>query len=449
MINKVVSITLMFCMFLCMTTIALAAPSSDLLKDVTHLNHSTLRIAGKKVVYFDPIQIVGEPKDADIIFITHSHDDHFSPDEIKKLLKPNTTLVVPHDVVALAKKAGFKNIVKVYPNKKYTVQGISFETVYSYNIGKKFHSKNNNWVGYITTMNNIKYYIAGDTDLIPEMEKIKADVAFLPIGGTYTMNASEAAKATSIIKPKVVVPIHFGSIVGKTEDAREFIAGLDPSTQCEVLLDLLNGVEHFNHSTLKMTKGPIIYFDPIQIETEPKDADLVFITHMHDDHFSMENIKKVAKDSTQFIAPSDVAQILKDEGITNIIQVVPNNKYDLEGVTFTAVPAYNIGKEFHQKEKNWVGYIVNYHNTSYYIAGDTDVIPEMKNFNVDIAFLPVGGTYTMNASEAAEAANLIKPLVAVPIHFGSIVGTTQDANDFISILDKSIMSKIMLTNALK
>ena len=446
MIRKVISMTLMFCMFFCMTTVAWGAPSSDLLKDVTHLNHSTIKISGKKVVYFDPIQISGEPKDADIIFITHSHDDHFAPDEIKKLLKPNTTLVVPHDVVALAKKTGFKNIVKVYPNKEYTVQGIQFETVRSYNINKKFHSKDNNWVGYIATMNNIRYYIAGDTDLIPEMEKISADVAFLPIGGTYTMNANEAAKAASIIKPKVVVPIHFGSIVGKAEDARQFISELDQSIECKMLLDLLNGLEHLNHSTIKMTKGPIIYFDPIQINDESKDADLVFITHIHDDHFSLENIKKIAKDSTHFIAPSDIAKVLKDEGINNITEVLPNKRYTVEGINFTAVPAYNIGKEFHKKGQNWVGYIVDYHNISYYIAGDTDLIPEMKNFNVDIAFLPVGATYTMDASEAAQAANLIKPLVAVPIHYGSIVGTVEDSINFISNLDAAITGKSMLTN---
>lgn len=213
--------------------------------------------------------------------------------------------------------------------------------------------------------------------------------------------------------------------------------------------DALEGIEHLNHSTIKLAKGPIIYFDPIGIDDDLKDADMVFITHNHHDHFSKDIIKRIAKDNTHFIAPFDVAKVLKKDGIENITEIVPNQSYNIEGIHISTVPAYNINKDYHLKESNWVGYIVKYHNTSYYIAGDTDLIPEIENLNVDVAFLPVGGTYTMNASEAAKAANLMRPLVAVPIHFGSIVGTSEDASDFIAKLDPSIMGKILLTNASK
>lgn len=284
--------------------------------------------------------------------------------------------------------------------------------------------------------------------MTPEVKKVRADVAFIPIGGTYTMNAKEADDV-NIIKPKVVVPTCFGSIAGSTKDVKEFINELDESVKCKILLDLLEGAQHLTHSTIKLTKGPVIYFDPIGIHDEPKDADMVFITHNHHDHFSKDIIKRIVKENAHFIAPADVADLLRKGGINNITEVVPNQSYSVEGINFTTVPSYNINKNYHLKENNWVGYVVEYHNTSYYIAGDTDLIPEIENLNVDVAFLPVGGTYTMNANEAAKAANLMKPLVAVPVHFGSIVGTTEDANTFISELDKSIMGKIMLADTSK
>lgn len=417
--------------------------SMDYLKGVSCMAQSTIRIEGKKTIYFDPFAIDGNPKDGDIVFVTHTHGDHFSIDEIQKVMKKGGTLVITADGVDQAKKAGIKNIVTVAPGKKYTVNGIKFDTIASYNTNKEFHKKDSQWVGYNVTMNSIKYYIAGDTDLIPEMKKVKADVVFLPVGGTYTMDAKEAAKAANVMKPKVAVPVHYGDVVGTTKDARTFISLLDKKITGAVVKNLLNNFSHLKQSTIKIVTDKIIYVDPFNIDGEPKDADIIFITHTHGDHYSVADIKKIAKASTKIIITADGAENLVKEGFQNIITVVPYESYTLNGLEFKTVPSYNTNKDFHKKDANWVGYILNIKNTSYYFAGDTDIIPEMKDLDVDVAFLPVGGTYTMDASEAAKAANTIKPLVAVPIHYGDVVGTEEDAKSFIGNLNTSIQGVIL------
>jgi L-ascorbate metabolism protein UlaG (beta-lactamase superfamily) len=122
------------------------------------------------------------------------------------------------------------------------------------------------------------------------------------------------------------------------------------------------------------------------------------------------------------------------------------NQYEAYGIKFRTVPAYNLEKKFHKRKKNWVGYILNVDGAGYYFAGDTDYIPEMDEIKADVVFLPVGGTYTMNAQEAAQAANSIKPKIAIPIHFGSIVGSQKDAEVFIENLAVGIEAKILLGN---
>lgn len=194
-----------------------------LLDKVSHFKQSTIKISGEKIIYVDPFSIEGEPKEADIVFVTHTHGDHFSIADIKKTMKDGATLVITADGAEAAKKEGISKITSVEPDKSYEVEGIKFETVPSYNKDKDFHPKANKWVGYIITINSARYYMAGDTDLIPEMEGFKADVAFLPVGGTYTMDANEAAEAANLIKPKVAVPIHFADVVGTVEDAKKFV----------------------------------------------------------------------------------------------------------------------------------------------------------------------------------------------------------------------------------
>jgi L-ascorbate metabolism protein UlaG (beta-lactamase superfamily) len=208
--------------------------------------------------------------------------------------------------------------------------------------------------------------------------------------------------------------------------------------------ELLDGVSLGKQSTIRIQKRKTVYFDPIEISGEPKDADFIFISHRHGDHLSVDAIKKLAQPQTVVILPADCEQAVKEAGLANILTVSPNKSYELEGISFSTVPAYNTNKQFHKKESNWVGYIVNLKSVSYYFAGDTDNIPEMKETKANVAFLPVGGTYTMTASEAAAAANIMKPAVAVPIHYGSgIVGTPEDGAKFIKGLGPSVKGVLL------
>ncbi|MCX7709268.1 MAG: MBL fold metallo-hydrolase [Clostridia bacterium] len=415
----------------------------NLLDKVSHYKQSTVKIGGEKTVYIDPFSIGGEPKDADIVFVTHTHGDHFSVPDIKKVMKKDAILVITADGADAARKDGITNIITVEPSKNYEAAGIQFKTVSSYNTNKDFHTKDKKWVGYILEMNKTSYYFSGDTDKIPEMNSIKADVAFLPVGGTYTMTAKEAAEAANIIKPKVAVPVHFADIVGSTRDAKEFIRSLDKSIKGVVLKDLLSGVEHGKQSTIRIKSDKVLYVDPLSIEGEPKDADVIFITHTHGDHYSIPDIKKIMKEDTVLVITADGVEGAKKEGLKNVVSVEPGKSYEAKGIKFETVPSYNTNKDFHPKSNQWVGYIVTVNNTRYYMAGDTDVIGEMSNFNADVAFLPVGGTYTMTAKEAAEAANTIKPLIAVPIHFADVVGTIEDAKEFIKRLSKDITGVLL------
>ena len=208
----------------------------DILKGFTHLNHASLKIERDKVIYIDPFEIKGEPHDADIIFCTHDHFDHLNPEAIRKVMKGETVLVVPKKNAKKFKKYELKEVLGVEPDNEYEAGGIKFKTVRSYNLGKKFHKKKKNWMGFILYVDDASYYIAGDTDYIPEMDSVKADVAFLPVGGTYTCNAEEAVKAANVIKPKVAVPIHFGSVVGTKNDAETFIKNLDKGIEGVILL---------------------------------------------------------------------------------------------------------------------------------------------------------------------------------------------------------------------
>lgn len=200
---------------------------------------SSIRIIGSKTLYFDPWQIDGMPHDADFVFVTHEHYDHFSPEDIDKVSNENTYLVIPKTMSHMVGGIGViqqNHVITVSPGEKREVSRIMVEGYPAYNLRKPFHLKRNGWLGYVVTLDATRFYVAGDTDAIPEIKDIRCDVAFLPIGGTYTMNANEAAGVVKKIDPKVVVPTHYGCVVGSPVDG-EFFQGLLPrNIRCELLL---------------------------------------------------------------------------------------------------------------------------------------------------------------------------------------------------------------------
>ena len=183
------------------------------------LGHDTFKIMGSKILFFDPFKIANADQKADIILITHEHFDHCSPEDVKKLIGDNTTIVGPADCM---KDFSAKTKV-VKPGDKIKIGEIEIEVVPAYNINKDFHPKKNGWVGYIVSMDGFKVYHAGDTDRIPEMKKFHTGIALLPVSGTYVMSAEEAAEAAMDIKPRLAaIPMHYGSIVGQASDAERF-----------------------------------------------------------------------------------------------------------------------------------------------------------------------------------------------------------------------------------
>ena len=179
------------------------------------------------------------------------------------------------------------------------------------------------------------------------------------------------------------------------------------------------------HDGFRIDGDKVVYFDPYQISPGTK-ADLILVTHEHFDHCSPGDIAKIQKPETVIVTEKDSAKKL--EG--NVKVVKPGQTFDVDEIKIEAVPAYNTDKTFHPKENGWLGFIVEIEGVRIYHAGDTDFIPEMNKFEVDIALLPVSGTYVMTAVEAIEAALAIGPKLAIPMHYGAIVGGDQDAKDF-------------------
>ncbi len=182
----------------------------------------------------------------------------------------------------------------------------------------------------------------------------------------------------------------------------------------------------------------IVRIDPFRISGEPHDADIILITHAHYDHFSPEDIRKVSKSDTVIAAPKSMKKELNEAGITDAILLGANDSAEIRGISVETVRAYNQSKAFHPKSNNWLGYVVTVLGNRIYAAGDTDAVREAKAVKCDIALVPVGGTYTMDAKEAAELVNAIKPETAIPIHYGSIVGTRSDGEEFAKLVDKDI-----------
>jgi L-ascorbate metabolism protein UlaG (beta-lactamase superfamily) len=212
----------------------------ELLNDICVNTQSSIRIAcpNGPVIYSDPFQIREDSHDADLILITHDHYDHFDPDSIERVRKSTTVFVVPEKLKKETEKyaSSKENLIAVQPGMSFEVSGIPVETVPAYNIGKPFHPKRAGWVGYILTIDGCRIYLAGDTDLTPEIQEIHCDMAMVPIGGTFTMDAKEAAELVNRIHPRTAIPIHYGSIVGKKADAEVFRKHVD--SDVEVVLKL-------------------------------------------------------------------------------------------------------------------------------------------------------------------------------------------------------------------
>ncbi len=195
-------------------------------------NHSSIRIGD---IYVDPFKIDNTSIKAKYIFITHSHYDHLSFEDIEKIVCDKTVFIGTVDVIEKIKERYLNEVIVVEKEKEYQSNGVKFSTFPSYNINKNFHPLSNGWVGYVIEVDNVKYCIIGDSDLTDEVKLIKCDVLFVPIGGTYTMNAKEGAMLANIIKPNLVIPVHYNSIVGNKDDEKEFLNYLE-NIECKILL---------------------------------------------------------------------------------------------------------------------------------------------------------------------------------------------------------------------
>ncbi len=214
--------------------------------DLEWKGHSSFSIKEEngKVIYIDPYQLSGNLQKADVILITHSHYDHCSLEDIQKIVKDGTTIVVSADAQSKITRLDNEiNMQIMEPGDEIEIKGIKVKAVPAYNINKQFHEKDENWLGYVIDIDNTIIYHAGDTDLIPEMEKLTGYskqghefIALLPVGGKYTMDREEAAKAASIIKATITIPIHYGEVAGGKNDAEKFceIAG-ENGIKCKVL----------------------------------------------------------------------------------------------------------------------------------------------------------------------------------------------------------------------
>lgn len=202
----------------------------ETVKKIHWLGHDTFRIDASKVIYFDPFQLsVGPP--ADLILVTHEHYDHCSPEDVGKIQGEKTVILT--NAAAAGKLSGDVRVVAA--QDRLEVAGIIVEVFPAYNTDKSFHRKSAGMLSFVVTVEGVRIYHAGDTDLIPEMAAIEADVALLPVSGTYVMNAREAVEAARIIQPKVAIPMHYGAIVGSDRDAAYFEENLKREMQVLVL----------------------------------------------------------------------------------------------------------------------------------------------------------------------------------------------------------------------
>lgn len=201
--------------------------------------------------------------------------------------------------------------------------------------------------------------------------------------------------------------------------------------------EMLDKITWLGHDGFRIDGSKTVYIDPYNIEPGKK-ADLVLVTHDHFDHCSPEDIDKIMQPKTIIVTEKDSAKKLSG----NVKTVEPGDNLAIDDVKIEAVPAYNTNKDFHPKANGWLGFVLEMDGVRIYHAGDTDFIPEMEGLKVDIALLPVSGTYVMTADEAVKAALAINPGVAVPMHYGAIVGDSSNADAFKAKLEGKVNVRI-------
>lgn len=197
--------------------------------------------------------------------------------------------------------------------------------------------------------------------------------------------------------------------------------------------DLAKKIVWLGHDSFRIDAEKTVYIDPYQISSGPE-ADLILITHEHFDHCSPEDVSKIQGPGTVIVTEKDSAKKLS--GDVRVLK--PGESLELDGVKIRTVPSYNTDKDFHPRANAWLGFIVEVEGGTIYHAGDTDFIPEMKDFEVDIALLPVSGTYVMTSEQAIKAAIAVNPKLAIPMHYGAIVGDEKDAADFKKALEGKV-----------
>jgi L-ascorbate metabolism protein UlaG (beta-lactamase superfamily) len=193
-------------------------------------------------------------------------------------------------------------------------------------------------------------------------------------------------------------------------------------------VNLVKKLHWLGHDTFRIDAGKVIYFDPIRLPAGAPKADIILISHEHHDHYSPTVVADLMKPTTSIVTVKSVAEQIKRKADLHVVK--PGDRVTVQGVEIEAVPAYNVNKQYHPRQAGHVGFIVTVDGERIYHAGDTDVIPEMATFKVDVALLPVSGKFVMTAEEAVEAAGKIKPKVAIPMHYGEIIGDESDAARF-------------------
>jgi L-ascorbate metabolism protein UlaG (beta-lactamase superfamily) len=202
--------------------------------------------------------------------------------------------------------------------------------------------------------------------------------------------------------------------------------------------EMVKKIAWLGHDSFRVDAGKIVYFDPYQIQAGPK-ADLILISHEHFDHCSPEDVAKIQKPKTVILTEKGSAKKLKGD----VRVMKPGDSLTVEGIKVEAIPSYNVDKDFHPRKNGWLGFVVEVEGVRIYHTGDCDFIPEMKNLKVDIALLPVSGTYVMTAEQAVQAALAINPKLAIPMHYGAIVGEEKDALRFKKALAGKVEVQIL------